>query len=95
MSVYFFPATSFLDELRLIFVSSFCSPASAVSAYSSNLPDIIAVTRAATKETAGYTASVAQVIPIVLTPVLGFAFDRWGRRMFLGSSSFQHLLPEM
>lgn len=66
-----------------------------MSAYSSNLPDIIAVTRAATKETAGYTASVAQVIPIVLTPVLGFAFDRWGRRMFLGSSSFQHLLSEM
>ena len=74
-----------LDASKLIFVCSLSSPASAVSAYSSNLADIIAVTRAATKETAGYTASIAQVMPIVLTPVLGFAFDRWGRRMFLGS----------
>lgn len=47
-------------------------------AYSSNLPDIISFTRDATKETAGYTAAISQVMPIVLTPVLGLAFDCFG-----------------
>ncbi|KAL7408752.1 hypothetical protein BDY24DRAFT_287527 [Mrakia frigida] len=81
-SIFAIPAAFWLLILSQLLQSS------AVSAYSANLADIIAVTRDATKETAGYTASLAQVMPIVLTPVLGYTFDLIGRRMFLGSLSF-------
>ncbi|BGP16233.1 hypothetical protein JCM10213_007612 [Rhodosporidiobolus nylandii] len=53
----------------------------AVSAYTSNLADAISVTRDKSKAAAGYTSAIGQIIPIVLTPALGFLFDRWGHRM--------------
>lgn len=36
---------------------------------------------------AGYQSSVNQVIPIVLTPLLGGFFDRYGRRMYFVSAT--------
>ncbi|KZV66987.1 MFS general substrate transporter [Peniophora sp. CONT] len=64
-----------------VFVLSQLLQSGAVNTYSSNTADAISVTRNATTEAAGYTSSLAQVIPIVLTPVLGFFFDRFGLRM--------------
>lgn len=42
---------------------------------------VVEVTRGTTRLTAGYTSSLSQVIPIVLTPIIGLGFDRFGNRM--------------
>nr|AOR51678.1 MFS general substrate transporter [Phaffia rhodozyma] len=54
--------------------------AGTVNAYTSNLADIIKVTRFSSTLTAGYTSAIGQIIPILLTPVIGFLFDLYGRR---------------
>ena len=58
-----------------------------VSAYTSNLADIQTQTRGTSKLAAGYNASLQGVIPIVLTPAVGYFFDRFGWRMFFGGIS--------
>lgn len=79
-SILAIPACFWILDISQLFQSG------AVSTYTSNLADAISVTRGATLYTAGWNASVAQVIPIVLTPVLGCYFDRFGRRMHWGTS---------
>ncbi|GAA5931703.1 hypothetical protein JCM3775_000018 [Rhodotorula graminis] len=74
-SILAIPACFWIMDISQLFQSG------AVSAYTSNLADAIKVTRNATLYTAGWNASVAQVIPIVLTPCLGIVFDRFGSRM--------------
>ncbi|PWZ00851.1 LOW QUALITY PROTEIN: MFS general substrate transporter [Testicularia cyperi] len=61
--------------------------AGTVNAYTSNLAEMVEVTRGTTKLTAGYTSSLSQVIPIVLTPLVGLAFDLFGRRMYYVSAT--------
>ncbi|WVR07938.1 hypothetical protein IAU60_004981 [Kwoniella sp. DSM 27419] len=58
---------------------------SAVSVYTSNLADIQTYTRGTSKLAAGYNSSLQSIIPIVLTPVTGWFFDRFGWRMFFVS----------
>ncbi|WVF68348.1 hypothetical protein IAT40_003113 [Kwoniella sp. CBS 6097] len=53
----------------------------AVGVYTSNLADIQTYTRGTSKLAAGYNSSLQGVIPIVLTPVTGWFFDRFGWRM--------------
>ncbi|GAA5854251.1 hypothetical protein JCM9279_005096 [Rhodotorula babjevae] len=74
-SILAIPACFWIMDISQLFQSG------AVSAYTSNLADAIKVTRNASLYTAGWNASVAQVIPIVLTPCLGIFFDRFGSRM--------------
>ena len=57
----------------------------AVGVYTSNLADIQTVTRGTSKLAAGYNSSLQGIIPIVLTPVVGAFFDRFGWRMVLVS----------
>lgn len=47
--------------------------------------DIISTTRGSTAQTAGYTSSMQQIIPIILCPVLGGFFDFFGNRMLVVS----------
>lgn len=61
--------------------------AGTVNAYTSNLAEMVEVTRGTSTLTAGYTSSLGQVIPIVLTPVVGLAFDLFGRRMYYVSAT--------
>lgn len=58
-----------------------------VGAYTSLTADVIKQTRGTTDLTAGYTSSLSQVIPIVLTPALGHFFDRFGKRMWFVSGT--------
>jgi MFS-type transporter involved in bile tolerance (Atg22 family) len=60
---------------------------SAVSVYTSNLADIQTATRGTSKLAAGYNSSLQSVIPIVLTPVVGLFFDRFGWRMIFVSAT--------
>ncbi|WWC64309.1 uncharacterized protein I303_106919 [Kwoniella dejecticola CBS 10117] len=53
----------------------------AISLYTSNLADMQTYTRGTSKLAAGYNTSLQGVIPIVLTPVTGWFFDRFGWRM--------------
>lgn len=53
----------------------------AVSVYSSNLADVQTVTRGTSTLAAGYNSSIQGVIPILLTPLVGAFFDRFGWRM--------------
>ncbi|KAK8843522.1 hypothetical protein IAR55_007182 [Kwoniella newhampshirensis] len=62
----------------------------AVATYTSNLADIQTQTRGTSKLAAGYNASIQGVIPIVLTPLTGFFFDRFGYRMFFGPPARPH-----
>jgi hypothetical protein len=55
--------------------------AGAILGYTSNSADAIEKTRHTTRLTAGYTSSLSQIMPIVLTPLVGLGFDRFGRRM--------------
>ncbi|KAN0066302.1 hypothetical protein ACQY0O_000396 [Thecaphora frezii] len=55
--------------------------AGTVNAYQANLAEVVAVTRGSSRLTAGYTSSMSQIIPIVLTPVVGIFFDYFGHRM--------------
>lgn len=45
--------------------------------------DIISETRGSTAQTAGYTSSMQQIIPIILCPLLGGFFDFFGNRMLV------------
>ncbi|GJN90563.1 hypothetical protein Rhopal_003575-T1 [Rhodotorula paludigena] len=74
-SIWAIPAAFFLLDISQLFQSG------AVGSYTSNLADTIRVTRGATLYTAGYTSALSQVMPIVLTPLLGVFFDRFGMRM--------------
>lgn len=74
-SIFAIPAAFWMIDISQLF------QAGGVSAYTSNLADTIRVTRNSSTEAAGYTSAIGQVIPIVLTPCLGFFFDRWGHRM--------------
>ena len=56
--------------------------AGVVGTHSSYTADVISVTRDATTEATGYTSSLAQVIPTVLTSVLDMFFDRFGLLMY-------------
>lgn len=58
----------------------------AVSVYTGNLADIQTQTRGTSKLAAGYNSSLQGVIPIVLTPLVGWFFDKYGWRMFFGAS---------
>jgi MFS family permease len=55
-----------------------------ISVYSSNLTDIQEQTRGTSTLAAGYNSSLQGVIPIVLTPLVGWFFDRYGWRMIFG-----------
>ncbi|GAA5841028.1 hypothetical protein JCM3766R1_006641 [Sporobolomyces carnicolor] len=74
-SILSIPACFWIIDISQLFQSG------AVLTYTSNLADTIRVTRNATNAAAGYTSAIGQVIPIVLTPLLGVFFDRLGRRM--------------
>ena len=66
-----------------------------VSAYTSNLADIQTQTRGTSKLAAGYNTSLQGVVPIVLTPAVGYFFDRFGWRMFFSEWQWTtHLPPE-
>jgi hypothetical protein len=67
-----------------IFCASQVLQNGAVSSYTSNLADIQTQTRGTSKLAAGYNSSLQGVVPIVLTPVVGYFFDRFGWRMFFG-----------
>lgn len=58
----------------------------AVSVYTSNLADIQTQTRGTSKLAAGYNSSLQGVIPIVLTPAVGWFFDKFGWRMVFSES---------
>ncbi|KAK7040120.1 hypothetical protein VNI00_009925 [Paramarasmius palmivorus] len=61
-----------------------------VGAYTSLSADVIKQTRGTTDLTgsfSGYTSSLSQVMPIVLTPALGHFFDCFGRRMWFVSGT--------
>jgi len=88
-SILAIPACFWIMDISQLFQSG------AVSAYTSNLPDAIKVTRNASLYTAGWNASVAQVIPIVLTPCLGIVFDRFGSRMHFGASAQSPSSPSL
>ncbi|KAJ9094957.1 hypothetical protein QFC21_005749 [Naganishia friedmannii] len=61
--------------------------AGVVGAYTSNLSEAIEITRGTTKLTAGYTSAIGQIIPIVMTPLVGLCFDLFGRRMWVVSAT--------
>ncbi|GAC93927.1 hypothetical protein PHSY_001495 [Pseudozyma hubeiensis SY62] len=56
--------------------------AGTVNTYTSNLAEVVEITRGKTALMAGYASSVGQVPPIVLTPLLGILLDLFGRRMY-------------
>lgn len=83
-----------LASLRQMHASLWCLPAAfwvivctqllqsgAVFAYTSNLAEVIQNTRSTSAAKAGYISSVTKVIPIVVTPLVGLAFDLFGFRM--------------
>ncbi|KAL1412151.1 hypothetical protein Q8F55_003158 [Vanrija albida] len=49
--------------------------------YNANVADMQVKTRGTSTQAAGYNSSLQSVIPVVLTPVAGFFFDRYGHRM--------------
>ncbi|TXT16095.1 hypothetical protein VHUM_00598 [Vanrija humicola] len=61
--------------------------------YSLNTTDIQVKTRGTSQQTAGYKSSVQAVIPIVLAPVAGAFFDRFGHRMtFVSITAVLHII---
>ena len=63
----------------------------AVSTYTANLADIQTQTRGTSTLAAGYNSSLQGVIPIVLTPAVGWFFDHYGWRMAFGESSSEEM----
>ena len=59
---------------------------SVVGVYSSNLADIQTQTRGTSALAAGYNSALQSVVPIVLIPLTGAFFDRFGMRMFFRMS---------
>lgn len=55
--------------------------------YSSNLADIQTQTRGTSQLAAGYNSSLQSVVPIILIPLTGAFFDRFGYRMLFSTSS--------
>jgi MFS family permease len=43
---------------------------------------LLMAAQSSSRLTAGYTASIGQIIPIVWTPLVGLFFDRFGRRVY-------------
>ncbi|CDW97232.1 hypothetical protein [Sporisorium scitamineum] len=76
MSVGAVPAAFWLVTMTQVLQSG------TVSAYTSNLAEVVQITRGKSKLRAGYASSVGQIPPIVLTPLLGLMFDLFGRRMY-------------
>ncbi|AAW46646.1 hypothetical protein CNBI0430 [Cryptococcus deneoformans B-3501A] len=70
-----------LPKFFWIFCGSQLFQNAAVSVYTSNLADIQTVTRGTSTLAAGYNSSLQSVIPIFLTPLTGFFFDKIGWRM--------------
>ncbi|TYJ53851.1 hypothetical protein B9479_005539 [Cryptococcus floricola] len=70
-----------LPKFFWIFCGSQLFQNAAVDVYSTNLADIQTVTRGTSKLAAGYNSAISQVIPIVLTPLTGLFYDRFGYRM--------------
>ncbi|KAJ7868492.1 major facilitator superfamily domain-containing protein [Mycena leptocephala] len=58
-----------------------------ISAYTSIQADLITQTRGSSRLVAGYTSSISQIIPILVTPMVGALFDRYGRRMYYVSAT--------
>lgn len=56
-----------------------------LGAFSSNKAEVIEITRGTTKLVAGYTSSLSLIIPVVMTPLVGLFFDRYGKRMYVGT----------
>lgn len=75
MSIASVPAAFWIIALTQIL------QAGTVGAYNGLSADMIKQTRNTSDATAGYTSGANQIIPIFLTPFLGFIFDRYGRRM--------------
>ena len=63
---------------------------SVVGVYSINLADIQTQTRGTSALAAGYNSSLQSVVPIVLIPLTGAFFDRFGMRMFFSASARVH-----
>lgn len=59
---------------------------SVVGVYSSSLADIQTQTRGTSTLVAGYNSALQSVVPIVLIPLLGAFFDRFGYRMLFSES---------
>jgi len=59
---------------------------SVVGVYSINLADIQTQTRGTSTLAAGFNSSLQSVVPIVLIPLLGAFFDRFGYRMLFSES---------
>ncbi|CBQ70228.1 conserved hypothetical protein [Sporisorium reilianum SRZ2] len=76
MSVGAIPAAFWLVTMTQVLQSG------TVNAYTSNLAEVVQITRGKSKLRAGYASSVGQIPPIVLTPLLGLMFDLFGRRMY-------------
>lgn len=57
----------------------------AARVYLRNVADIQVKSRGTTEQAAGYNAALQGVIPIVLTPAIGYFFDRIGWRMVFGT----------
>ena len=62
---------------------------SVVGVYSSNLADIQTQTRGTSALAAGYNSALQSVVPIVLIPLTGAFFDRFGMRMFFRMSNVE------
>ncbi|KAK7040121.1 hypothetical protein VNI00_009926 [Paramarasmius palmivorus] len=69
-----------------ITISRICQTGSIIS-FTNIAPDVIRVTRGISLATAGYIAAIENAIPIILTPLLGLFFDRFGRRMWFVSAT--------
>lgn len=60
---------------------------SARSVYSLNLADIQRRTRGTSDLAAGYNSSLQNVVTVIVVPLVGLFFDRFGWRMPFGETS--------
>jgi len=81
MSIASVPAAFWIVALSQILQSG------TVGSFNGLAADMIKQTRNTSDATAGYTSGTNQIIPIFLTPFLGFIFDRYGRRMYFVSAT--------
>lgn len=80
-SVTSLPAAFWIITISQLFQNA------AVETYISLSASMVQDTRGASNLTSGYTAAVGQVIPIVVTPLVGLFFDMYGHRMFFVSAT--------
>ncbi|CAO1639151.1 unnamed protein product [Sympodiomycopsis kandeliae] len=78
-SISTMPSAFYLMAMTQVFQSG------VIGAFNSNKAEVIEVTRGTTKLVAGYTSSLSLIIPIVMTPLVGLFFDRFGKRMIVGA----------